>query len=235
MRSALFLCFLLSAALLSHAQSNPTNYPSIQKYLSLRIYPRETVDEHGGTDSLVVRTDLDGTYTMLMLDFPGAFAPVRKSMFDQWKKDAAEVFQVAQANVDSEKVSKVTKTFTLKSVEIEVNMLVDANYAASYALDIAHNAPDLVGELGCVLAMPYKGLVTVCKIVKGDNLDWVKFIRLTQPFIEKSYREQPQPISDQYFWYYQGKFTRIGVYTDDQGVHHVAPPQGLADLLTPKP
>ena len=59
---------------------DPTNYETMKKYLSIRIYPKETVDQRGGTDSLVSRTDLDGTYTLLMLDFPGAFTPVRRSM-----------------------------------------------------------------------------------------------------------------------------------------------------------
>ena len=32
---------------------DPANYETVKKYLSIRIYPKETVDAHGGTDSLV--------------------------------------------------------------------------------------------------------------------------------------------------------------------------------------
>ena len=231
-RRALFLGLFITAALASRAQAtlDPTNYESMKKYLSLRIYPSDIIDTHGGTDSLVTREDLEHTYTVLMLDFSDGFAPVKRSMFDQWKKNIAEVFQTAQTNVDSAKVQKVSKTFSLQDSTVEVNMLVEKDYAASYALDLGHNMPDLVGEWGAVVAMPFKGLVAVNKIEKGDRLDWTRFIRLTQPFIEKSYQEQPQPISDQYFWYYKGKFTRINTYIQD-GIYHIAPPEGLSNLL----
>lgn len=222
----------MTATLLVRAQEtlDPANYEPMKKYLSLRIYPSDMIDAHGGTDSLVTRVDLEHTYTVLMLDFPGGFAPVKRSMFEHWKKNVAEVFQNAQSNVDSAKVARVSKSFSLQDSAVEVNMLVEQDYAASYALDLEHNVPDLVGEWGAVVAMPFKGLVAVYKIAKGDRLDWTRFIRLTQPFIEKSYLEQAQPISDQYFWYYHGTFTRIGTYTQS-GVYHIAPPQGLSDLL----
>jgi hypothetical protein len=211
---------------------DPTNYETMKKYLSIRIYPQETVQARGGTDSLVFRTDLDGTYTLLMIDFPGAFTPVPRAMFDHWHKDATEVFQVAQANIDSAKVEKVTKTFDVGGVSVEVEMLGEENYAASYALDLQHNSPELLGEWGCALAMPNKGLVSICKIGRDKPVDFVKFIQLTQPFIEKSYQEHAQPISDQYFWYYQGKFTHIETKVDDNGHLQVLAPAGLAELMT---
>jgi hypothetical protein len=222
----------ITAALASQAQDNldPANYETMKKFLILRIYPSDIIDAHGGTDSLVTRVDLDHTYTVLMFDFPGGFAPVRRNMFDQWKKNIAEVFQTAQSNVDSAKVARVSKNFTLGDSAVQVSMLVEQDYAASYALDMEHNVPDWVGEWGAVVAMPFKGLAAVYRLDKGDRLEWTRFIRLTQPFIEKSFQEQPQPISDQYFWYYRGKFTPIGTYLEN-GVYHVVPPDGLAQLL----
>ena len=170
-----------------------------------------------------------------MLDFPGAFTPVRRSMFDHWKVAAPDVFSIAQANVDSVKVQKASKSFEVQGTQVEITMLGEENYAASYALDLQHNAPELVGEWGCVLAMPNKGLVSICKITREKPLDFVKFIQLTQPFIEKSYHEQPQPISDQYFWYYKGKFTRIETTVDATGHLNVLAPTGLSDVMTQKP
>jgi hypothetical protein len=50
---------------------DPTNYEGIRKYPSIRIYPH---------------VDLEGTYTLLMLDLPDAFTPVQAPIFDGWKK-----------------------------------------------------------------------------------------------------------------------------------------------------
>ena len=210
------------------------NYENIKKYLSVRIYPFVFINQRGGTSSFIVRSDLEGTYTLLMLDLPNAFTPVQKQMFDSWKKDPAEVFKIAMSNIGSQQIEKVTKTITYDKINIEISFLGNEDYAASYALDLLNNSPELVGEWGSVLAIPNKGLVNVCKISKQRPVDFVKFIQMTKPLIEKSYLEHQQPISDQFFWYFQNRFTRIEVLVDDNGNINVISPAGLTALMTEK-
>lgn len=217
------------------SQIDPANFETLKKHLAIRIYPKETVDQHGGTDSLIARTDLSGTYSLLMLDLPGAFTPVRRRMFDLWNKTEAEAFKAAQANVDSQHVERVTNTYDYQGTQIDVTVLGDENYAASYALDLANNSPQLLGEWGGVLAMPHKGLVLLCKVGHDKPLDFVKFIQMTLPLTEKSYHNNPQPISDHYFWYYKGEFTPIAVTVDTQGAIQVVAPIALGELMTKKP
>jgi hypothetical protein len=104
-------------------QLDPKNYESVKKSLSLRIYPKETVDARGGPEQLVARTDMDGTYTLLMLDLPGAFTPVQKKMFDGWNKDQAEVFRAAQENVDTQKMEKTTQSFDFQGSHVEITII----------------------------------------------------------------------------------------------------------------
>jgi len=213
---------------------DPLNFESIKKYLSIRIYPAETVNKRGGAVSLVAKVDMEGTYTLLMLDLPGAFTAVQKKIFDQWNKDFAEVFRIAQANINNQRVEKATQHFDIDDVNIEVCFLGDEDYAASYALDLMHNAPEFVGEWGSVVAVPNKGIVDICKISREKPVDFVKFIQLTKPLVEKAYAEHPQPISNQFFWYYKGKFTRITVLSDAKGNINVISPIGLSELMTEK-
>jgi len=210
------------------------NYETIKKYLSVRIYPSVFINERGGVSSFIVRSDLEGTYTLLMLDLPNAFTPVQKEIFDLWKKDPAEVFKIAISNIGIQQIEKVTKTVTYDKTNIEISFLGNEDYAASYALDLSNNSPELVGEWGSVLAIPNKGLVNVCKISKQRLVDFVKFIQMTKPLIEKSYLEHQQPISDQFFWYYKDKFTRIDVRVDKNGNVNVISPFGLTELMTEK-
>lgn len=210
------------------------NYETIKRYLSVRIYPSEFINERGGASSFIVRSDLEGTYTLLMLDLPNAFTPVQKQMFDAWKKDTAEVFKIAISNIGTQQIEKVTKTITYDKINIEISFLGNEDYAASYALDLLNNSPELVGEWGSVLAIPNKGLVNVCKISKQRPVDFVKFIQMTKPLIEKSYLEHQQPVSDQFFWYFKNKFTRIEVLVDDNGNINVISPAGLTALMTEK-
>lgn len=215
-------------------QLDPKNYETVKKSLSLRIYPKETVDARGGPEQLVARTDMDGTYTLLMLDLPGAFTPVQKKMFDGWNKDQAEVFRAAQENVDTQKMEKTTQSFDFQGSHVEITIIGNENYAASYALNLMNNSPELVGEWGCVVSMPNKALVNLCKISREKPLDFVKFIQMTLPFNEKAYRDHPQPISDHYFWYYKGTFTLIAVMTDDKGGVQVVAPVALGELMSKK-
>lgn len=222
------------ASIDEQSQMNPEDYESIKKYLSLRIYPATVVNMRGGTSSLVVKTDLEDTYTLLMLDLPGAFTPVQKEMFNLWKKDTTEVFRVAQANINKQEIQKVTKQFDIDGTMVEISFLGNEDYAASYGLDLVNNSPDMVGEWGSAVAMPNKGIVDICKISKDKPLDFVKFIQRLKARVEQSYLEHEQPISDQFFWYYKGKFTKINVITATDGKITVVSPMGLSTLMTEK-
>lgn len=213
---------------------NPKAYETIKKYLSIRIYKEDYVEQQGGRDNIVTKKDIEGTFTVLMLDLPQAFRTVERSMFNLWKKEENEVFKIAQSNINQQKVDKVTKEFKVDSIEISVHFLGNEDYAASYSLDLMNNSPELVGNWGSVVAIPNKGLVNICKISKEKPLDFVKFIQFIKKPVENFYAKHPQPISNQFFWYYKGKFTRINVLEDKNGNINVLSPMGLTELMTVK-
>jgi hypothetical protein len=208
------------------------NYETVKPYLSIRIYPAETVEARGGTASLISRTDLEGTLSMLMLDLPQAFTPVSKTDFDTWHKTTDETFKAASDNIAKQPVTKVSKTFKVDNADVEFNFIENEDYAASYALNLEANMPDMVGEWGSVVAIPNKGLVTICKISKAHPVEFVKFIQRIKPLIEQSYSQHPNPVSTTFFWYYKGRFTPIPIQTDDKGNINVMAPMQLSSLMT---
>ncbi|MDO7851899.1 hypothetical protein [Hymenobacter convexus] len=224
----------LFASVHKQAHLNVQNFDTAAKYFSLRIYSQQTVAQRGGIDNFVAKTDLEGTYTMLMLDLPGAFTPISKALFNSWNKSAAEVFQIAQRNVNKQPIQKITKSFDVTGGSIEMSFLGNEDYAGSYALDLANNSPELVGKWGAVVAIPNKGLVNICRISPEKPVDFVQFIQRTKALVEKSYAEHPQPISNRFFWYYQNHFTPITVTTGPKGEAMVVAPLGLSTLLTTK-
>lgn len=213
---------------------DPENFETVKKYLSLRIYPAETVMQRGGVKNLVSKVDLEGTYTILMLDLPGAFSTIQKAVFELWKKNTEEVFKIAQANINKQEIEKVTQQFEMDGTMVEISLLGNEDYAASYALDLINNSPEMIGEWGSVVAVPNKGLVNICKISRDKPLDFVKFIQLTKSLNDKSYNEHPQPITNEYFWYYKGKFTKMVVTEEENGSVNVISPMGLTTLMTEK-
>ena len=210
---------------------DPEKFETIRNNLSLRIYPEAFIIQRGGHSNFISKKDLEGTYTLLMLDLPDAFTPVNKKMFELWKKDTAEIFRIAQTNINKQSVEKVTKKFDFDSTTIEISFLGNEDYAASYALDLMHNSPELVGELGSVVAIPNKGIADICKITKSNPLGFVKFIQMIKPLIDKSFAEHDQPVSDQFYWYYKGRFTRIIVKLDEKENINVFSPDELSLLL----
>lgn len=222
----------LFASIDEQKKIDPVNFETIKNYLSIRLYPASVVEQRGGAENLVTKTDLEGTLSLLMLDLPGAFTSVQREYFDLWGKDLAEVFGIAQENVNKQEIEKVTQSFDFDGTQVEITFLGNEDYAASYALGLMSNSPDLVGEWGSVVAVPNKGLVEICKITKSKPLDFVIFIQRTKPLVETSYREHMQPVSDQYYWYYQGQFVKIDVQTDAAGAINVVSPMGLSQLMT---
>lgn len=213
------------------ANLNVQNFDTAAKYLSLRIYSQAAVTARGGVGQLVTKTDLEGTYTMLMLDLPGAFTPIPQTLFASWNKSAAEAFRIAQHNVNKQAIDKITKSFDFNGSSIEMSFIGNEDYAASYALDLANNSPELVGKWGSVVAMPNKGLVNICQISPEKPLDFVQFIQRTKALIEKSYTEHPQPISSRFFWYYQNRFIPINVTTGSKGEAVIVAPLELSTLI----
>jgi adenine/guanine phosphoribosyltransferase-like PRPP-binding protein len=210
---------------------NPNDFATIKKYLSIRIYREDFIVQRGGKEKVVAKVDIEGTFTVLMLDLPKTFMAVDRQIFELWKKSEAEVFSIAQSNINEQKIDKVNKKFEVEGGEISVYFLGNEDYAASYALDLARNSPEIMGEWGSVIAVPNKGLVNACAVSKEKPVDFVKFIQFLKKPVEKFYAQHQQPISNHFFWYYGGKFTRIKVVEDDKGNINVIAPMGLSALM----
>jgi hypothetical protein len=206
-------------------------FETVRNYLSIRIYPKDIVEQRGGTENLVVRTDLEGTYTLLMLDLQSAFTPVQQSVFGGWKMDIDEVFKQAQANVNKKEMIKEVRELKAGKTMVEAIFIENEDYAASYALDLMNNSPGYVGEWGAVVAMPNKGIVNICKITKEKPLDFVPYIQLFKKPVAEFYDNHLQPVSDQFYWYYKGRFTLISVTEDTKGNINIVPPMNLTVLI----
>jgi len=214
-------------------QLDPSKFETLVDYFSIRIYKESFITQNGGTDNLVVKKHLDGTLSLLMLDLPSAFTPIQKNMFDLWNKTVDEVFDIAQRNVNKQEFVKATQVIDVNDQKIEVCFIENEDYGASIALDLENNAPEFVGEWGSVVAIPNKGIVNIHKISKSNPLNFVLYIQRLKPLVEKFFYEHTQPISTEFYWYYEGEFTKIHV-VESSGEFNVVSPMGLTELITEK-
>lgn len=206
------------------------DYSTVKDYLSLRVYQEEFVDEYGA--DFIHRVDLEGTGTVLMLDLPSTFVPISKENFKNWSITKEEAFTTAQKNVNLQEIEKVTETFEIEpEITVEISFIGNEDYAASYALDLQNNSPELVGEWGSVVAIPNKGIVDICKVSKEHPIDYVNFIQITYAMVYESFIQHPQPISPDFYWYYEGKFKKILVTQDEDGAVNVVSPMRLTNIM----
>lgn len=214
-------------------QLDPNKFETLVDYFSIRIYQESFVNQNGGTENLISKKHLDRTVSLLMLDLPSAFTPIQKDMFDLWNKTVDEVFEIAQSNVNKQEFTKMTESIDVNDKKIEVSFIENEDYGASLALDLKNNAPEFIGEWGSVVAIPNKGIVNICKISKEKPVDFILFIQRFKPVVEQFYNQHPQPISTDFYWYYNGGFTKINVI-DNNGEINVISPIGLTELMTEK-
>ena len=207
------------------------DFENVKPRLAVRLYEEDFVIRNGGSDYFVIKKELEGTRSILMLDLPSAFTPVSKDVFESWELPVDEVFTIARNNIDPNSVEMVSEEVDAGGINIVVSFLEGENYASSIALDLHRNFPGLVGDWGSVVAIPNKGLVAICKVSEEKPLDFVKFIQEFKQSIEKAYNEHPRPISRDFFWYYKGKFTKINVIQEGGDIDVISP-IGLTDLLT---
>ncbi|RYY84006.1 MAG: hypothetical protein EOO15_20255 [Chitinophagaceae bacterium] len=210
------------------------SFAAARQYLALRIYPAQTVEGTALKENSLTRRDLEGTYTVVMLDLPDVFTNLRRNDFEKWKTSEEAVFAAATENVARQQMQKVSEEFDVDSSKIRISFLEEENYAASYVLNLERNQPDLVGAWGTVVAIPNKGFALMCRVDPYRPVDFVKFIQATYGQMMKSYQEHPQPVSDRYFWYYKGKFTPITVTMSGASGLQVLAPMGLSELMTKK-
>lgn len=211
---------------------DPEDFKEAKKYLSIRVYPKEFVMQRPNSRSFIVQTNLEGTFTMLMYDLPGgAFTPVQRKTFVHWNRDIDAIYAIAKSNINKQQVQKISQAVDADGVKIDATLLSNENYAGSYAICIGDNSPELVGELGCIVAIPHKGAAYVYKIVKGKPGNLISYIQKTKPVVDGAYAEHPQPISNQFFWYYKDKFIKVPVTSDKDGKVNVTLPNSLTALL----
>ncbi|MBB3699221.1 hypothetical protein KMW28_26125 [Flammeovirga yaeyamensis] len=213
-----------------HKNNDFTDFVTAKKYLSIRIYPKEFVQSNGGVETLITREDLEGTYSVIMLDLPSSFSPLMKSDTENWNISKEEIFKYAQENVNKQEILKETHPIEVNNSTINVSFIGNEDYAASIALDLEKNAPEFVGEWGCVLAIPNKGIASLCKISKDNPVDFVLYIQKFNLITDQFYNEHPQPVSKDFYWYYKGKFQKIQLVIEDNTIQ-VINPLGLTKLM----
>lgn len=206
------------------------NYATVREFLSIRIYNKEQFNM--SDSAMVTREQLQGTRSTLMLDVLDAFRTVPRDAFDAWGIALDSVFSDAQRNVDRQPVEVVTENTEVQPGDsMEVTFVMNDDYGASYLLGLWKSHPEVFGEQGVVLAVPHKGVAILCKADKREPLAHVQFIQTFHGAVQAEFQEHPQPVSDLFYWWYEGTYHPFNVRLDTDGALHIVPPMRMNEVM----
>lgn len=195
------------------------DYEQVRPILRIRLMPDASM---GGADipSSVVRPIAPGIQAVLVYDFPDSTASVHEDHLASWPVGADEVFDQALRNLDQEPAP------LSDDMEVEPGTSVrvwygDSFYVATRALRLDDLLPP--GTTDALVAVPNRHTLLVHPIVDGGA------VVAMQPMYRLAvqlFREGLGSISDQPYWWHDGRLEQIPHHAKGGDVA-VVPPDGL--------
>lgn len=169
-------------------------------------------------EDFVYRVDIPETGTFLILDYDDAFHYVRREDIKEWGKSEEELFEIASQNINSEQLD--IKGLLFKE-NFEVISFFSTDYSASYVVDLENNAEFAIGKYGAVVAIPTKGTAFAHPLKSNTAMS---FIASFDELLNQFFNNDEVPISDHYYWYYEGIYEIFPVKIKNGHKHIVLPP-----------
>jgi hypothetical protein len=191
------------------------DYEQARPILQVRLMPDASM---GGVDvpGTMIRPIAPGIQAVLVYDFPDSTASVHEEHLASWPVDRDGAFDQALANVDREPAP------LSDDMEVEPGTLVRVWYGDSFyvATRILRLPP---GTTDALVAVPNRHTLLVHPIVDGGA------VAAMQPIYRLAvqlFREGPGSISDQPYWWHEGRLEQVPHHTKGRDVT-VVPPDGL--------
>lgn len=175
-------------------------------------------------EAFVFQSHIPDTYSFLVLDYDDMFHFVRKDEIKEWGKTEAELFEIAFDNIAKEDID-IKEVLWLD--QFEIFTFFSHNFSPSFVVDLEANGPFAIGKYGSVVTIPTKGSAMVHPI-NGNTV--MSFISTFDETLQKFFSEDEVPVSDRYFWFYEGQF-KLFNEREENGKTLISMPDELEKLL----
>lgn len=183
----------LEGALEEGAEFEVKDFDRVARLLAVRLWPLTYpgVQE----DTMVIRRDLEGVASVLVLDFPMSVRSVSPEEVKQWGRPTEELFEIGLQNVrDNYTCDERTLDF---GSQLQVHVLSGEHFfVATHVLMLDHH-PHLLGTYGSVVAVPQRHIVLSYPIESLDVLEAFNALTQVATGMEK---EGPGSIIPYVYW-----------------------------------
>jgi len=152
------------------------------------------------SEQMIQRLDFPNTASFLILDYDERFHFLTEDAIKEWDIPKKELFEIALENIALEKIDIQEVVWADK---FELFSFFSGDFSASFLVALTKNAPFAIGKFGAVVAIPTKGSAFVHPLNGATALP---FINSFDETFSTFYHQDEVPISQSYYWYYEGEF-----------------------------
>jgi len=205
------------------------SFEKAREYLTVRLHPASNYKDEpykSHVETLVYKTDIPESYSLLALDLPSRFHILTIKEIDVWNIDRVKLFEIAHNNL-LEKIENI-KAQKHNWDGADFYTLFDRDYSASYCIDFANSCSNLIGEKGSLVSFPTRGSVFIHPITNKEqfNIAYKHIAEKTNTFFD----DDPGPISRNIYWFNENKFILFDHTWKNEGIVYNIPQQLLDQL-----
>jgi hypothetical protein len=201
------------------------SFEAIRDILGVRVYADTYFGGIDISDQLIFQINFEETKSCLVFDYPNKFQLVFRENFEKWGISEEEAFSIAHDHASHYEV-EITKhdfeTFSQFS-------FFSSSHSVSYILNFNENASMCIGKAGSIVNIPTQGSAFAIPIDSPNVKEMIEEIGET---IVKFFDEDPGNITANYYWYYNGKFTKFDATKTSNGYQTLTVPEQLVHILT---
>jgi hypothetical protein len=199
------------------------DFDKVKDYIGVRLYDNEYVSHIG--KGLTIGKDFAGdVYAMVVFDFPDSVLNVQPSQISTWGKTIEELFQLGLKNIKTNYPINLTKE---KLENISVWFAQSDHFFTSNIVFDINEKTELVGKGGTLIGLPHRHASILYPI---DSLEVVDAVNKLIPIVYGMNNEGPGALSNNLFWFYEGKFTQLP-YSIDGGKLSFSPTEEFVAVL----
>lgn len=200
-----------------------SSFADVEDRLVLQMLPTYILQRYD--PKLIYRTPLEGVMSVLSLDLPEAVATITPEKAARWSRSEDELFDLALANVRAMGQPR-PQTIEVGAENAVTLLISDCFYLPVWAL-MLNELEGVVGPGGSLVGIASNDIVLSCPI---DGLNILGSVVPMVQLMIHAQQNRPKPISDNLYWYYEGRYTRLP-WTRERQTICFEPPEAFNRIL----
>ena len=187
------------------------NYEEVKQYIGTRLYSTDLFLQV--EKEKILGIDFAGdVFKTLIFDLPDSISWITPDQVDKWNKSLDELFEMGIQNIKNKYPLDISQQ---KFDEFKIWFIQGDHFFTPNIVFDLNNQQKLIGSKGSLIGIPHRHAVIIYPI---ENIEVVKAINTLIPVVNGMYEEGPGSVSNNLFWYQNGKFENLPYKIEDNKI-----------------